>query len=211
MINLSTETNASPFEVWSIYTAMCLHFKKGSSYDAFKFNFKGPRLKKETFLAHKNRYEFEKLARAYPKKNDLILYFLSNLLANKTWINNMTRNTYDEYLGSIQSMQYVFKSDMNVLRQHCDNFDDAFAPQCAGEIPVIYKLYQSDAICLNTLAVLDTLVQYTLTIGKKCNDPLGIISDISFKIAKYKPFLRSEMNVEKYKNIIISLFTAVNK
>lgn len=190
---------------------MCLHFKKGSSYDAFKFNFKGPRLKKETFLAHKNKYEFEKLARAYPKKNDLILYFLSNILANKTWINNMTKGTYDEYLGSIQSMQYVFKSDMNVLREHCGNFNNAFLPQCAGEIPVIYKLYQSNKVCLNTLVLLDILIQYTLTIGKKCNDPLEIVSDTSHKIAQYKPFLRSEMNVEKYKNIVISLFTNVTK
>lgn len=211
MISLSTETNISPFEVWSIYTSICLHFKKGSSYDAFKFNFKGPRLKKETFLAHKNRYEFEKLARAFPKKNDLILYFLSNILANKTWINNMSRNTYDEYLASVQSMQYTFKSDMNVLREHCTNFDNAFAPRCAGEIPCIYKLYQSDSICLNSLAVLDYLVQYTSKISKNCNDPLGILSDITHKIIKYKPFLRSEMNVEKYKNIVINLFTTVNK
>lgn len=190
---------------------MCLHFKKGSSYDAFKFNFKGPRLKKETFLAHKNRYEFEKLARAFPKKNDLILYFLSNILANKTWINNMSRNTYDEYLASVQSMQYTFKSDMNVLREHCVNFDNAFAPRCAGEIPCIYKLYQANAICLNSLVVLDYLIQYTSTIGKNYNDPLGISSDITHKIIKYKPFLRSEMNVEKYKNIVINLFTTVNK
>lgn len=190
---------------------MCLHFKKGSSYDAFKFNFKGPRLKKETFLAHKNRYEFEKLARAYPKKNDLILYFLSNILQDKTWINKMSKSTYDEYLGSLQSMQYTFKSEINVLREHCTNFDDAFISQCTQEIPVIYKLYQTNAICLNSLVALDYLIQYTSKIDKNCNDPLGILSDISHKIIKYKPFLRSEMNVEKYKNIVISLFTTVNK
>lgn len=190
---------------------MCLHFKKGSSYDALKFNFKGPRLKKESFLGHKNRYEFEKLARAFPKKNDLILYFLSNILANKTWITNMNRSNYDDYLASLQSMQYRFKGDMNVLREHCDKFDDAFVPKRAGEIPVIYKLYQSDAICLNSLAVLDYLVQYTSKISKNFNDPLEIISDITFKIIKYKPFLRSEMNVEKSKNIVINLFTNANK
>lgn len=190
---------------------MCLHFKKGSSYDVFKFNFKGPRLKKETFLAHKNRYEFEKLARAFPKKNDLILYFLSNILQDKTWINKMSRSTYDEYLGSLQSMQYTFKSDINALREHCNNFDDAFVSQHTGQFPIIYKLYQANAICLNSLVALDYLIQYTSKIDKNCNDPLGIISDISHKIIKYKPFLRSEMNVEKYKNIVISLFTTVNK
>lgn len=190
---------------------MCLHFKKESSYDAFKFNFKGPRLKKETFLAHKNRYEFEKLARAYPKKNNLILYFLSNILQDKTWVHSMSRNTYDEYLGSIQSMQYVFKNDLSVLREHCSNFDDAFVTPSTEQFPVIYKLYQSNKICLNTLVLLDILIQYTLTISKKCNDPLGIASDITHKIAQYKPFLRSEMNVEKYKNIVISLFTNVTK
>ena len=211
MISLTTETNLSPFDVWSVYTSMCLHFKTGSSYDVFKFNFKGPRLKKETFLAHKNRYEFEKLARMFPKKNDLILYFLSNILSNKTWITNMNKSHYDEYLSSIQSLQYRFKSDMNTLRDYCENFDGAFKPKNPGELPVIYKLYQANAICLDSLVVLDYLIGYSSTILKNINDPLGISSDITHKIIKYKPFLRSEMNVEKYKNIVINLFTTVNK
>ena len=190
---------------------MCLHFKKESSYDAFKFNFKGPRLKKETFLGHRNKYEFEKLARAYPKKNDLILYFLSNILLDKTWISHMSKSCYDEYLCSIQALSYRFKSDMATLRDSCTHFDDAFAPSSAGQIPVIYKLYQANAICLNSLVVLDYLIQYTSKIGKNYNDPLGISSDITHKIIKYKPFLRSELNVEKYKNIVYNMFTNVSK
>jgi hypothetical protein len=209
LITLSAETNISPFEVWSIYTSMCLHFKKESSYDAFKFNFKGPRLKKETFLGHRNRYEFEKLARAFPKKNDLILYFLSNILRDKTWISNMSKSCYDEYLCSIQALSYRFKSDMAVLRDNVVHFDESFTSSKTGQIPVIYKLYQANAICLESLVVLDTLVQYTNN-AKTFSDPLGIYCDINHKIIKYKPFLRSEVNFEKYKNIILNMFTNVS-
>lgn len=211
MINLSTETNCSPFEVWSVYTSLCLHFKKGSSYDAFKFNFKGPRLKKETFHSHKNRYEFEKLARAYPKKNDLICYFLSNILCDKTWINTMNKECHNEFVAQIQALQYRFKNDMSTLHNFCNNFDLLFAPQSSGDFPLIYKCYQNQSISLDTLVVLDYLVEYVTIIEKTFKDPLGIVSDINHKILKYKPFLRSEVNVEKYKNIILNLFTNVKE
>jgi hypothetical protein len=211
LINLSTQTNLTPFEVWSVYTSMCLHFKKGSSYDAFKFNFKGPRLKKETFMSHKNRYDFEKLARAYPKKNDLILYFLANILAEATWINKMNKDCYDQWSAQIQSLQYRFKNDMNIIHSQCCTFDELFASKTSGDFPLIYKLYQTETICLDTLVILEHLIQYTSTISAMISDPLGIISDINHKIIKYKPFLHSEMNVEKYKNIVLNLFTTVNK
>ena len=49
MITLSTES-CTPMDAWSTFTAMTLHFNSERDYDAFKFNFKGPRCKRETFI-----------------------------------------------------------------------------------------------------------------------------------------------------------------
>lgn len=215
MICLSTESNIAPFDVWSIYTAINLHFKKGGSYDAFKFNFKGPRLKRETFMANRNRYSFEKLARAYPKKNDLICYFMSNVIAGNVWINNMSDATYAEWRARIQSLDYRFNSEMSdvltIAQRNSYSFDELFNPRDKSDVPAIYKLYQAEKVSLESLVILDNLLQYTKSINKNLSDPLEISSDISHRIIKYKPFLRSEMNVEKHKTIVINLFTNVSK
>ena len=215
MICLSTETGVAPFDVWSIYTAINLHFKKGGSYDAFKFNFKGPRLKRETFMANRNRYAFEKLARTYPKKTDLICYFTSNVIAGQTWINNMTDAIYAEWCARIQALDYRFKDEMSAAAdaavRNGYTFDMMFSPKDKSEVPAIYKLYQAEKVSLESLAILDNLIGFTKSINKNLSDPLEISSDISHRIIKYKPFLRSEMNAEKHKNIVINLFTSVSK
>jgi len=215
LICLSTESNIAPFDVWSIYTAINLHFKKGGSYDAFKFNFKGPRLKRETFMANRNRYSFEKLARAYTKKNDLICYFMSNVIAGNVWINNMNDSTYTEWCARIQALDYRFNSEMSdvltIAQRNNYSFDELFNPRDKSDVPAIYKLYQAEKVSLESLVILDNLLQYTKSINKNLSDPLEISSDISHRIIKYKPFLRSEMNVEKHKTIVINLFTSVGK
>lgn len=61
------DQKVSGFDAWSIYTAIKLHFGT-SGYDAFKFNFKGPRLKHSSFENRRDRYFFEKLTRRYSKK-----------------------------------------------------------------------------------------------------------------------------------------------
>lgn len=215
MICLSTETGITPFDVWSIYTAVNLHFKKGGTYDAFKFNFKGPRLKRESFMANRNRYSFEKLARTYPKKNDLICYFVSNIIAGQTWINNMSDSIYSEWCAHIQALDYRFNSEMSdaamLAQRNGYSFDELFSPRDKSDVPAIYKLYQAEKVSLESLAILDNLLCFTKSINKNLSDPLEISSDISYRIIKYKPFLRSEMNVEKHKTIVINLFTCANK
>lgn len=215
MICLSTETGVAPFDVWSIYTAINLHFKKGGTYDAFKFNFKGPRLKRESFMANRNRYSFEKLSRSYPKKNDLICYFMSNVIAGQTWINNMSDAIYAEWCARIQALDYRFNSEMSdaatVAQRNGYSFDELFNPRDKNDVPAIYKLYQAEKVSLESLAILDNLLNFTKSINKNLSDPLEISSDISHRIIKYKPFLRSEMNVEKHKTIVINLFTSVSK
>jgi hypothetical protein len=211
MIHISDETGLNPFDVWSVYTACTLHFKKGGKYDAFKFNFKGPRLKRETFMVHKHRYAFEKIAKRYPSKDQAVGYFVSNILAGNTWIGSMTDEAYSQFCGNLQSMDYNFKSDMSYLSQRSTSFDELIKPKDRSDMPLMYTEYQRGKCHLESLVTLDQLVGYSSHINKFVNDPLGIVSDITHRIVSYKPFIRSRVNVDKSKKIVLNLFTSVHK
>ena len=166
-------------------------------------------------MANRNRYSFEKLARSYPKKNDLICYFMSNVIVGQTWINNMSDSIYTEWCARIQALDYRFNSEMSdtatLAQRNGYSFDELFNPHDKSDVPAIYKLYQAEKVSLESLVILDNLLHFTKSINKNLSDPLEISSDISHRIIKYKPFLRSEMNVEKHKTIVINLFTSVSK
>jgi len=211
MIRVSAETNITPFDVWSTYTAMTLHFRKDNAYDAFRFNFKGPRCKRETFMAHRQRYAFERIARAYPHKNTCIEYFLANLLDGNTWIGSMNDDSYVGWQGRVQRMDYDFRSAMSDLANNASSFDSIIKPSLREDLPPIYLAYTRGKLSIETLVILDTLVNYTSSINKFVSDPLEIVSDITYRVACYKPFLRSKVDLTKAKKTVLNLFTCVNK
>jgi len=207
-------TRMHPEDVWQIYMSIKLHFETSSKLDAFKYDFRGPRLKIGSSNELKNKWTLEKLSKKYSKKNELILYFLANILDGKDWIGDTCDESYQVFLAKIQRLDYTFKSDMNKLLDMCSekgfSFDDAFTSKDRSDFPLIYSLYKREDISLETLVILDTLIGFTKDINKNIADPLGIINDISYKIMQYKPFLKSEMLLEKYRELIIKLFTPVD-
>lgn len=212
MINISTDEAVTPFDTWSIYTALCLHFRKNSKYDAFVYNFKGPRCKRETFMNHRNRYCFEKIARAYPNKNKVIEYFLANILEGNDWVNSMTNDAYIRWQGRVQSINYDFNKTMSRYANDGIPFDNLFIPKDDHNIsmPIIYKEYTLGLVPLETLVVLDILVGFTSSINKFVSDPLEIVDSINYYITCYKPFIKSKIDTQKAKQNVIKLYTHVN-
>lgn len=207
MIVLNTETNCSPVDAWSTFVSCNLHFSYEKDYDAFRFNFKGPRCKRETFIKMSQRYVFEKMAKRYPTRNDIILYSVSNIIQGNTWIGQTSDEVYEQWKGKIQALDYKFKSDMSNARDHIDDFDLLIKGEDPTQIPLIYRLYKSNAISLETLASLNVLLNFTSNLDKTLSDPLEISKRISHLTSKYSPFLKTKVNKKKCKDVIISLFT----
>ena len=210
MITLNNES-CTPMDAWSTFTAMTLHFNSERDYDAFKFNFKGPRCKRETFMGHKNRYQFEKLAKKYPKRNDVILYSLANLLKGNRWIGECNDDVYNKWTARIQALDYSFKSDVCVLSEHAEKesltFDQCFIPTNLSESPLIYRLYTEGKISIETLAVFENMLSFTSSLNKKLIDPLEVSKGNSFLISKYAPFLVHVVDLKKYTGNVLSVFT----
>tara|TARA_B100001094_G_scaffold50444_1_gene46043 strand:+ start:11970 stop:12605 length:636 start_codon:yes stop_codon:yes gene_type:complete len=210
MITLNTES-CTPMDAWSTFTAMSLHFNSERDYDAFKFNFKGPRCKRETFMSHKNRYQFEKLARAYPKRNEVILYSLANLIAGNKWIGECNEGAYNNWTGKVQALDYNFKTDVATIGEEAERqsltFDQCFLPDDLSEPPLIYKLYVGGKISIETLAVFENMLSFTSRLNKKLIDPLEVSKGTSFLVSKYAPFLVHAADLKKYTENVLSVFT----
>jgi len=189
-------------------TAMTLHFNSERDYDAFKFNFKGPRCKRETFEKNKNRFQFEKLARKYPHRNDIVLYSLANLLNDKKWIGDFTDSNFDKWKAKIQSLRYDFEQEWKHVIEETPykTFDEMILPSDLTDTPYIYKILQSGKISIESLTILNILSGFQSDLEKKLTDPLGISSEINFKIRKYTPFLVLILNTKMFSDIIQKLW-----
>ena len=210
MITLSTES-CTPMDAWSTFTAMSLHFNSERDYDAFKFNFKGPRCKRETFMGHKNRYQFEKLAKTYPKRNDVILYSLANILAGNKWIGECNEGAYNTWTGKIQALDYNFKTDVMWLGEEGEKesltFDECFIPPDLNDPHLIYRLYVEGKMSIETLAIFENMLNFTPRLNKELKDPLDVSKGTSFLVSKYAPFLVHAADLKKYTENVLSVFT----
>lgn len=204
-------TEVNPLVVYSTYMAIKLHFENGS-YDAFKFQFKGPQRKLAAFLKSNDRFTYEKIARKYPHFQNLIDFLLANALDGRKWIRDMDDEVYQMWTAKIQRMTYQFNNDMTRMADYAlDNkltFDDCLKPNASTDRVPILDLFAKGAISAESVITIDVLVDFLKHINKKAMaDPLGILSDKVYMLKQYKPFIIQKINVAASKNTIINLFS----
>ncbi len=188
------------FEVYKTYLAFKSHFTK-KTYDYHKYCGRS-RASKESFYKRKDRYFFERLSR---QKNDeeIKSFFVANFAEcndpERLWIGDIIRNggdTYSNWLKKSQSLTYLFKTECEVFVSK-ENFENLF--DCKnGNHPEILKKYLQKALTLETLVILNMILNYVKDFDKKMNDPVWEM--VSLKIQKYQSFLN--INVAGYKKIL---------
>ena len=190
----------TPFEVYKNYLAFKNHFTK-KEYDYFKYCGKS-RASLESFHKRKDRFFFEKTSRQ--KSDDEIkFYFVANFVecsdSQNLWIGEIIKNgeeVYKNWLKKIQSLSYLFKTEANVFINK-ENFNSLF--NCKkGQHPEILKLYLQNAITLETLVILNCILDYVSDFDTKMTDPVW--ETVSLKIKKYTPFLN--IDIAKYKKML---------
>lgn len=205
------KTEVNPLVVYSTYIAIKLHFEKGS-YDAFKFNFKGPQKKIGAFMKSNDRFAYEKIAKKYPNFQNLVFFLLANVLDGRTWIRDMTDEAYHVWTAKMQRMSYQFSTDMNFMHDYAVNhdltFDECLLPNLSTNLVPILELHRKGNIQVESVIIIDVLVDFLSRINKKTlSDPLGVLSDRVYLMQQYKPFIKQRINVAASKNIIINLFS----
>ena len=196
---MKTRVKVTPFECYKTYIAMKQHFTK-EKYDYLKYGGKS-RASANAFNKRKDRYFFERMSR---KKTDeeITQYFISNFISSedpsRVWIGEIMQSgetNFKEWQKRNQSLTYIFGSEVgDVLTK--DNFESHF--QTKGQHPTILKEYLRKNISIETLIILDMILDFSKQFDKILTDPIWCT--VSLKMKKYRSFLN--INVSRYKKIL---------
>jgi|TARA_R110002050_G_scaffold168478_1_gene299689 hypothetical protein len=189
----------TPYQVYTKYIALKNHFTQ-KNYDFFTYGGK-VRAKESSFEIRKDKYFFYKLS----KHKDVQNFLLANLLdgGKDFWVGTMRdsgpEEVYRDWKKRQESLTYTFKNDLTKLN---DDFDSNFRNEKYGH-PHLLRLYLRGDVCIETMCILDMLVNYSTPWNKFLEKDL-IWSDKYTIIKKYKPFL--SINTDKMKAITLEYF-----
>lgn len=188
------------FDTYTLFLALKNHFSK-ENYDFFKYSGK-TRASVDSFNKRTDKYFFERLSR---KKNKLEIrqFYVSNFVdcdnPQRVYITDLMRtgeDVYIQWLKRIQSLSYTFRTEVNVFIQK-ENFNDFFSCK-DGEHPIVLKKYLQKALSLETLVILDKILNYSNDYDRVLCDPVWEF--VGMRIKKYSPFL--DINTERYSSIL---------
>lgn len=190
------------FEVYKYYMALKLHFTT-DKYDVIEQKGK-VRASRQAFAKRKDLFAINKVAKTYTDE-EIANFLIANFVSGDRWggvFDVDARETYLQWKKRIEGLSYIFTKDIdNILLEFeklGSKFDDAFKCQI-DEHPYILKAYLRKDICIETLVILDKLLNLTDRFDKDLNDTL-VWPDISRLIKKYRPFLKIER--EKYDRLL---------
>jgi hypothetical protein len=154
---------------------------------------------------------FHKLARKY-KEEEIVPFLVANFVHNNhTWTKDLlsdeAREVYTNWIKINQSMSQIFKDDLARLmpnERSPKEFNKLFVTD--GDYPKILTAYQVNDITLETLTVLNSMMNFITIWDKKIEDDI-IYPKVSLKVRKYGAFLN--VDVKKYKNILLSVLEAI--
>jgi hypothetical protein len=183
----------SAYNVYETYLALRQHFTN-PNYDYFRYSGK-VRTNIDSFNKRRDRYFFEKLSRKKTEP-EIINYFVSNFIQSsdpsKMWIGELKTNGDENYLNwktRTQSLSYRFKQELNSLTEKVHLYEALFSE--TGSHPVIIKQYLGGKISIETLVILDDLTSFM----KKLNVDDVVVSLVSHKVKKYRPFLSYDKEI----------------
>ncbi|RPG31810.1 MAG: hypothetical protein CBB72_011630 [Muricauda sp. TMED12] len=204
----STIETMDPYDAYKLYQAMKLHFES-DSYDAIKYNYKTS-AKPQAFFKRRDKYYFAKLAKKYPKTEQLTEFYVSNFVNDAKWVGDMNEEigekNYNQWLKSSQSLSYIFERDIYKLHAWCTSeqstFDDVLIVR-DNQHPLVCTMYARGDIDIVTVVILDQLTGFLNQANCNIKETL-VWPDLYRKLKKTQPFVR--VNLEKMKKTVVSIF-----
>ena len=184
------------YEAYQNYLAMKLHF--GGEYDFHKYNGKVSATM-ESFDKRKDKYKFVRLSKKLSDPQ-ILDYYLANFIRGKEWIGDFDEKNWMNHKKIVQSLQYFYENDLEKLLTSSHNFDILF--KCDnGNHPKLIKAYLGKKITLETLVILEKVLQYREVFDKDITEKF-IWPKVSKLIGKYEPFM--QVSARKYRMITLN-------
>jgi hypothetical protein len=193
------------FQTYQIYQSLKLHFT--TDYDAVKYNYKTA-VRQDTFERRRDRYFFEKLSRRFNKEK-LIAYFTANLIHDpKVWIGDMTEEIYNDYIARYDKLTYMVTQDMKLMAEKGYSFNDICSTSDNNSANPLLESLRADEIHLESVVLVDILVNFLKKLKRDLNDPLGINKELIDLLLKYKLImLQNPLPRGKLKEKLLKTFT----
>lgn len=190
----------SPYDIYVMFLSIKQHFLR-KNYDVFKYNWK-TKASKSSFLKRTDRYFFEKLSRK-KSEQEIKEFFISNFARTENprgvYIPDLMVEGEEIYINwkkYIESLSYNFKNELNSYFSE-QSLDDLLSCKNHQHSEMI-KLYLQKKISIETLVIINEILDYIRSYDKILIDPLW--ETLSMKIQKYSPFL--SINKDKYIQIM---------
>lgn len=193
------------YQAYQIYQSLKLHFT--TDYDAVKYNYRTA-VKRDTFERRRDRYFFEKLSRRFNKEK-LIHYFTSNLISNSgVWVGDMTDEIYNAYIARYDKLTYMLSQDMNLMSDKGYSFDQLCTTSDNNTSNPLLDSLRADEIQLESVVLVDIMVNFLNRLKSDLSDPLGINKDMIDLLLKYRLImLQSPLPHGKLKEKVLNTFT----
>ena len=196
------------YEAFSLYTSLKLHFNS-DSYDYFRYNGK-VNTSVDAFENRKDKWHFYKLSRRFDNEEQGRDFIVANLVHDpNVWVGNLlveeSNIQYRKRQKVIQSLTYTFTNEIESLVSH-NNPNDLFMIH-DGEYPELLQKLLHDEISIETMCILNKILNFLPAWDKKINDTIHF-PNISRKVKKYTPFIQFEPT--KYKIILKKEYDANN-
>jgi len=189
-------------DTYLMYCAMKAHFGK-TDYDFVTYHGK-TRIKRDSFYKRKDRSFFVKISRKYKTEENIKNYFVSNFIKDgKGYVSNFSDENYEEWKDKRANFYNQFTLEIGPFVK---NFNPIFFIK-DDEHPILLKEYLGKRVSLETLIILDELVEFTKTWNKKLSEDY-IWQDIKKLMNNYKRFLTLDKN--KYKIQLLNLIEESN-
>lgn len=145
---------------------------------------------------------FEKMSRQKTDQ-EILDFFVANFVScndpQSLWVGEIIKDgetNYKNWNKKIQSLTYIFKEEVDNLFSG-KNFDDLFKITGNGH-PDILKQYLQGKVSLETMVILNQILNYKKEFDSKLMDPIWEF--VSMRISKYSSFLHTD--IFKYKKIL---------
>jgi len=187
------------FEAFELYNGLKQHFS--GKYDFIKYKGK-TNVNKDQFMLRRDKYSFYKLSRKY-NREELFGFYISNFLINPhVWVGDLMQEDADQqyklWLRTQQSLSYVFKQNLDHLFEMVEKAEDLLKV-VDGQYPLLYNEYLQGKVNLETIIILNDIMNFFPMWQKKVDDDI-VFPDFIFKCQKYAPFLNYDKS--KFKNLI---------
>lgn len=190
-----------PYQVYKYYLALRLHFTT-DKYDVIKQQGR-VRGSKVAFYKRKDLLAIRRVAENYSDK-EIVEFLVSNFISGDRWggvFDLDAKDRYTQWKKRIESLTYTFKNDLIKINNACEKQNITFHNSLKAinnQHPLIIKLYLRNDVSIETLVILNKLVEFVSELDDNLKGDL-VWPDLSRTIKKYEPFLN--FNKEKYERL----------